>query len=188
MRWFPVRIDVADIKQEIGLQKRTDLSVTLESIEFGGAEVRFDRPFTGTAEIWNLGDRLLLKAELQGEASLACSRCLRRYTEPLSVAFDEEFVERQDAGGETAEEDNAESGRTVSFYSGDEVDVTDVVRDHILLALPMKPLCSEDCEGLCPRCGKDLNEGPCGCGESDESVDPRLAVLKDLLRKPDSHS
>lgn len=188
MRWFPVRIDVADIKQEVGAQKRADLAVSLESVEFGGAAVRFDRPFTGTVEIWNLGDRLLLKAELRGQARLVCSRCLREYTEPLSVAFDEEFVEREPGEGGPADADNEESGRTVSFYSGDEVDLTDVARDHILLALPMKPLCSEACKGLCPRCGKDLNEGPCGCDGAEESVDPRLAVLKELLRKPDFHS
>lgn len=183
-----MRIDVADIKKEIGSHKRADLSVALEPVEFGGSEVKFDRPFTGTAEIWNLGDRLLVRAELQGEARLICGRCLGEYTEPLSVAFDEEFVEREPDGDEPEDEDNDESGRTVSFYSGDEVDVKDVARDHILLALPLKPLCSEDCKGLCPRCGKDLNEGPCNCEGGEESVDPRLAVLKDLLRKPDSNT
>ncbi len=186
--WFPVRIDVADIKQEVGSHKLTDLSVTLDSAEFGGAEVRFDRPFTGKAKIWNLGDRLLVQAELQGEVRLTCSRCLREYTQPVSVSFEEEFREGEPGAEGPDEEDGDESVEPVSFYSDDELDVTEVARDHILLALPMKPLCSEACQGLCPRCGKDLNEGPCGCGGAEENVDPRLAVLKDLLRKPDSNS
>ncbi|MBP2019257.1 uncharacterized protein J2Z79_002684 [Symbiobacterium terraclitae] len=183
-----MRIDVSDIKEETGLHKRIDLSVSLQPIEFGGQEARFDRPFTGTAEIWNLGDRLLVQAALTGEAELSCGRCLGRYREPVEVSFDEEFVEGEPGEGEPAVQEDEDSGRTVSFYTGDEIDLTDPLRDNILLALPMKPLCSEDCQGLCPNCGADLNEGPCGCGRSDERVDPRLAVLKDLLRKPDSQS
>ena len=183
-----VRIDVSDIKEKAGLQKRTDLSVNLEPVEFSGQEVRFPEPFTGTAEIWNLGDRLLVRAEVSGAAELVCSRCLKRYTEPVSVSFDEEFVEAAPGKGESDAEEDAESGLTVSFSTDDEIDLTGPLRDNILLALPMKPLCREDCKGLCPRCGKDLNEGPCNCDRPDDKIDPRLAVLQDLLRKPDSHS
>ncbi|MFO7274223.1 MAG: DUF177 domain-containing protein [Bacillota bacterium] len=184
-----MRIDVADIKHEVGSYKVTDLAITLEPVELGGAEVGFGRPFTGTAKIWNLGDRLLVQAELQGEARLTCSRCLCEYTHPLSVSFEAEFVEREPGADEPVVEDEEESDKDVSFYSDDVVDMTEVARDNILLALPMKPLCSEFCKGLCPRCGKDLNEGPCGCdGGVEESVDPRLAVLRDLLRKPDANS
>jgi len=183
-----LRINVADIKLETGLHKRADLSVNLEPIELGGQEVLFDQPFTGSAEIWNLDDRLLVKARLSGEADLACSRCLSRYKEPVSISFEEEFVPAGPDGADLEVQEDEESRRTVTPYSGDEIDLSEPVRENILLALPMKPLCREDCKGLCPRCGSDLNEGPCVCERTDEAVDPRLAVLKDLLRKPDSHS
>jgi len=180
-------INVADIKLEAGSHKQVDLSVSLEPIEMGGQEVQFDQPFTGSAEVWNVGDRLLVKARLSGEAEMICSRCLTQYPEQLSISFEEEFIES--AGEEDLEEqDDEESGRTVSFYQGNEIDLTEPLRENILLALPMKPLCSSDCEGLCPTCGANLNEGPCECSGETKVVDPRLAVLKDLLRKPDSNS
>lgn len=184
-----MRINVADIKLEAGSHKKVNLEVSLETIEMGGQEVRFDKPFTGEAEIWNAGDRLLVKAELEGEATLVCSRCLTQFTEPMDVSFEEEFILQGEVDEERNEEDEEEeSGRTVSFYTGDEIDLADPLRENILLELPMKPLCDVDCEGLCPTCGTNLNEGACKCTGDPEVVDPRLAVLKDLLRKPDSNS
>lgn len=185
-----LRINVADIKLEAGTHKTVDLEITLEPIEMGGQEVRFEEPFTGEAEIWNAGDRLLVKADVSGEAKLVCSRCLAEYTEILDVSFDEEFVSGEPEEGRTEEdeEEEEESGRTVSLYEGDEIDLTDPLRENILLELPMKPLCDEECKGLCPTCGTNLNEGACKCEGDREVVDPRLAVLKDLLRKPDSNS
>jgi len=61
---------------------------------------------------------------------------------------------------------------------GNELDLTEIAREQILLNLPEQELCKEDCRGICPTCGKDLNEGECRCGEDD--VDPRWAALKDL--------
>lgn len=183
-----LRISVADIKLEAGLHKKVDLAITLEPIEMGGQEVRFEAPFTGEAEVWNIGDRLLLKAKLFGDATLHCSRCLTEFTEPLDVHFEEEFVSGEVPEEDADEDEEEESGRTVSAYTGDEIDLTEPLRENILLELPMKPLCDEDCQGLCPTCGSDLNEGACTCEDVKGDVDPRLAVLKDLLRKPDSNS
>ena len=59
-----------------------------------------------------------------------------------------------------------------------EIDLTEAVQEQILLSLPLRPLCREDCKGLCPGCGEDLNKGACGC--SGKAVDPRLAVLGNL--------
>ncbi|MFZ5814255.1 MAG: YceD family protein [Bacillota bacterium] len=183
-----MRIEIADIKLEAGSHKRVPLELSLEPVEMGGQEVRFEHPFTGEAEIWNAGDRLLVRAELSGEATLVCSRCLAGFTEELEVAFEEEFIEAGAEEGRAEEDEEEESQRTVSFYTGDEIDLTEPLRENILLELPMKPLCDEACKGLCPTCGTNLNEGRCGCEGERDVVDPRLAALKDLLRKPDSNS
>lgn len=184
-----MRINVADIKLEVGKHKTVELETRLETIELGGQEVRFEQPFTGEAEIWNVGDRLLAKVEVSGEAVLVCGRCLVEYTEPLDVSFEEEFTETVHDERQPDEEDEEdESGRSVSAYTGDEIDLTDPLRENILLDLPIKPLCDEECKGLCPTCGTNLNEGVCECEGDREVVDPRLSVLKDLLRKPDSNS
>lgn len=183
-----LRINVADIKLEAGSHKTVSLEVPPESIEVDEQEVRFEQPFQGEAEIWNAGDRLLVKVELSGEATLVCSRCLSAYTEPLDVSFEEEFVQGEEGEEPSEEEQEEESERTVSFYTGDEIDLAEPVRENILLELPMKPLCDEDCKGICPGCGTNLNLGDCTCEGSSDVVDPRLSVLKDLLRKPDSKS
>jgi DUF177 domain-containing protein len=65
-----------------------------------------------------------------------------------------------------------------SYYDGEEVDLTPLIREQTLLALPTRPLCREDCRGLCPRCGANLNQGDCGC--PTEAGDPRLSVLRSL--------
>jgi len=185
-----VRINVAEIKLEAGNHKRFPVQVAVESVEMAGQAITFDRPFEGEAEVWNAGDRLLVKAEVSGEATLQCSRCLGPVTLPLDVSFEEEYVEGEPADADDDEEQETEvdAGRSVSYYKGDEIDLSETLRDNVLLELPMKPLCSEDCAGLCPGCGTNLNTGSCQCAEETHTVDPRLAALKDLLRKPDSNS
>lgn len=180
-----MRVDVAELKLDAGSHKTVPVAVAVEPVEIGGQSVQFDRPFKGEAEIWNAGDRLLVRATLSGEAQLPCSRCLTTFSLPLETSFEEEFIEGQPGKDDEADED--ESDRTVTYYTGDEIDLSEPIRDHILLELPMKALCREDCEGLCPTCGTNLNEGSCSCVETT-SVDPRLAALEKLLRKPDSNS
>ena len=79
-----------------------------------------------------------------------------------------------------AEAELTEEDLSFSFYEGDEVNLAPLVRETLLLALPTKPLCREDCRGLCPRCGANRNGAECGCRE--EWRDPRLEVLRTLKR------
>jgi uncharacterized protein len=71
----------------------------------------------------------------------------------------------------------------VGYYDADRLDLGEAVREQILLGLPLKPLCREDCQGLCPRCGKDRNLGPCGCAPEEEPGDSRLEPLRRLIDK-----
>ncbi|HEY8345872.1 MAG TPA: DUF177 domain-containing protein [Symbiobacteriaceae bacterium] len=180
-----MQVDVADIKQEAGSHKTVPLQVALEPVEVSGQSVVFPEPFRGSAEIWNAGDRLLVKAKLKGKAEVLCSRCLTSFETPLNISFDEEFVEGPQEAVSPREDE--EELIIASTYEGDVIDLTDSIMDSILLELPMKPLCRPDCAGLCPTCGANLNAGPCGCGETGQ-VDPRLAALQKLLEKPDANS
>lgn len=188
-----MRIDVADLKQEPGNRKVAPVQVVLEPAEMSGQAVLFDRPFTGKAEIWNAGDRLLVMAELAGEALIPCSRCLTPFSLPLEVEFEEEFVEgtpgttASDDRDDEDEDEGLDRQRPVTYYTGDEIDLSDSLRENVLLELPMQPICSDDCRGLCPTCGTNLNGDACKCGAAQTEVDSRFAALKDLLRKPDSN-
>ncbi len=191
-----MRINVSELKKETGQRINVPVQITLESVELSGQPVEFNRPFTGEAEIWNVGDRLLVRAELAGEAVVQCSRCLTPFALPLEVSFEEEFMEGSPSQQTHTERDDEDEDddegldqqRTITYYTGDEIDLTDSLRDNVLLELPMQAVCKEECKGLCITCGSNLNEGACGCQEDEpQVVDSRFAVLKDLLRKPDSN-
>lgn len=121
---------------------------------------------------------------LQTSVRLSCSRCLGDYSHSLTVDFGATFtktIPAPDAPQEEADvELTAESIDLFQFH-GKEIDLTEAIQEQILLSLPLRPLCQEECKGLCSRCGEDLNKRVCGCG--GKAVDPRLAVLEGLKLK-----
>ena len=109
-----------------------------------------------------------------------CSRCLETMTVPVGTSFDLRYQPHSTNVGDR-EQEIEEDDLTTAFYQNDEIDLGQLMREQFYLALPMKPLCGEDCRGLCPICGTNLNRGTCDCKE--ESDDPRLAPLKELRSK-----
>jgi uncharacterized protein len=107
------------------------------------------------------GDRIRLAGELSGTAQLDCVRCLKHFPLAVAVPF-ELFAERR--GADSRDEDELERDAYMRFHDGRRLDLTADLRDALLLEVPMAPHCREDCRGLCPRCGADLNLGPCACG------------------------
>lgn len=114
---------------------------------------------------------------------LPCSRCLEPYTLPVDAAFDLRYQPHAANTGE-GEQEIEEDDLTTAFYEDDTIDLGQLMREQFYLALPMKPLCSSACRGLCPNCGTNLNRDPCACKREWE--DPRLAALKTLNQKADS--
>jgi uncharacterized protein len=110
---------------------------------------------------------------------LTCGRCLEPFRLPVAAVFDQRFLPAsemaQDPEREVQDEDV-----DVSYYRDDRIDLNELLREQFYLALPMKPLCREDCRGLCPQCGTNLNAGACDCAPAWE--DPRLAPLKRLVQ------
>jgi uncharacterized protein len=121
--------------------------------------------------------RFRLVGHVTGEVELACSRCLEPFTLPVTTDFDLRYVPHTDNSGE-GEREVEEDDLTTAFYADDQIDLGHLVLEQLHLALPMKPLCSETCKGLCPQCGTNLNTGSCNCDPRWE--DPRLAALKAL--------
>lgn len=114
---------------------------------------------------------ILAEGTVVADVELTCSRCLGTYMEHVEATFSETYAL---AGHHLAAEGEEES---VVSEEGD-IDVEPLLLESLVLAIPMKPLCSIECKGICPICGADLNEGACGC--TTESIDPRLEVLKKL--------
>lgn len=172
-----MRLNIADIKLDAGEHKRAPVELEVAPLD----EVVFEEPFRGEVEAWNTGDSFLVKAHLTGEAIVPCGRCLSKVRVPLSVAFSEEFLPGEPSP--TGEQEEDDEGRTFSRYQGDEIDLSEPLRQNILLELPLKPLCQAACKGLCPTCGANLNEEACRCAV-DVKADPRLSALKKLLDRP----
>ena len=122
------------------------------------------------------GDRVMVKGQYQARLRLSCSRCLKEMDFVAQGPVELIFLPRSSA---TEEEIHlAQEDMEVCFYEGGEIDLGQAVRDEISLAVPMAPVCKEGCPGICPVCGRSLENGACGC--SNEDTDPRWAKLKDF--------
>ena len=118
------------------------------------------------------GRKVLIQAKFTVPLEGICKRCTKPLQLDEKVDFTREYV--PEPTGDLAPEDGSDE----EVYEGKEIDLQPGLREQILLSIPPSPLCREDCKGLCPSCGKDLNEGDCGC---DRTVrDPRWAALKGL--------
>ena len=106
------------------------------------------------------GDLVSVRGRLRSSARLECVRCLRTFDLPLTADL---TVVADRAGGRGRLEEQLEADDYMMFHDGRQLDLREQARESVLLELPITPHCREDCRGLCPRCGADLNEGPCGC-------------------------
>jgi len=118
--------------------------------------------------------------ELQTSVESACARCLEPVTRPVSRNFELLYRPRGiDGGREEISVTQAEA--EIGYYQGDGIELQDILREQILLAVPMKVVCSEGCKGMCPQCGQDLNKSECNCAAP--VGDPRWDALKDIRDK-----
>jgi uncharacterized protein len=110
---------------------------------------------------------------------LVCSRCLDPFEWPVQTEFDLRYQPHAENEGD-GEREIEEDDMTTSFYENDEIDLAQLLQEQFYLSLPMKPLCREDCAGLCPVCGINRNRGTCSC--QTEWEDPRLTALRALKK------
>ena len=121
---------------------------------------------------------ILVRGVLRTEVELTCSRCLSPFNFPVTLNIGEEYIPTVDVVSGVPLSSPEEPG---SFIIDEHhvIDLTEAIRQYSLLAFPMKPLCREDCAGLCSNCGHNLNLGPCGCLQQE--ADPRWSELSKLL-------
>jgi len=149
--------------------------------EFGMAH-RLDEagaPLAASVSITPQGRGVLIRGRIEGAIITPCDRC----AEDARVVVDSTFELFEDLPLDV--EESVEPGLLRRRGKVVELDVASLVWEQFLLALPVKPLCEENCPGLCPRCGANLREGPCSC--TPEDGDPRMAVFKTLKAPRGSH-
>jgi uncharacterized protein len=179
--------------QEKPLVFRDEVSVGVEAL--GGEPLLAVSPLALEGEITFADGEYFLDAVLSYSGSVECSRCLepvtfrqegpihlRLHPRPAPRAKAEPVAGNTRRGGKIAEEPEDRELEAaeldVFFYDEPVLPFAEIAREQAIISLPMKPLCREDCLGLCPQCGKDLNAGDCACDK--KRGDPRLEILKNL--------
>ncbi|HUW66133.1 MAG TPA: DUF177 domain-containing protein [Spirochaetia bacterium] len=165
-----MRIDLTEAKRTPGVVEHHVLEERMGPLELGGEDVNLPDPVRAELTVTGSEDMFWVEGRVSATGEFSCSRCLA----PFRVALEAEMQEKYYPQGAPADDD-------VVYHHGDYLDVTREVQKALLMVLPMKPVCRTDCRGLCPTCGRDLNEGPCGCRV--EAVDPRLAPLAGFFKE-----
>jgi uncharacterized protein len=166
----PFVVNVADLVHKPGARRRERLRGSLAGLKVGAAEVPADGDVEVETRLEWVTDGLLASGAISAPWRAECQRCLGPAEGRIDLEFRELF-ERAPREGE-------------SYRLGqDTIDMEPLVREQVLLELPLVPRCAADCPGLCPTCGADLNLGPCGC--SSVEVDTRWAALEGFRPTPD---
>lgn len=153
-----MQINVAQqLKGAIGSMRDYEVSGT---IDISGDSNTI--PVQGKVDLTRTDRGILVKGVLGAEVELTCSRCLSLFNCPLSLSIEEEYFPTTDviSGASLPLSDDPDRFTIDEHHV---LDLTEALRQCALLAIPMKPLCHEDCAGLCPNCGHNLNLGPCNC-------------------------
>ncbi|CAN5730843.1 DUF177 domain-containing protein [soil metagenome] len=163
-------VSVADILGRPGEYRDIDVQATLPGVRTALARLD-DVPVGVALRAESVVEGILVTGRVEGRAALECARCLSERRAPVTLEVCELYVtpERR-----VADED-------AYALTGTDMELEPMLRDALALALPLHPLCRDDCKGLCARCGRDLNDGWCDCRE--EETDPRWAALSVLRER-----
>ena len=178
---------VSDLEQE---PIEFDLALAVGAIDFGEEALQSSALKTsGRAEVLHehrgpkdIVADIRLRGSFAGDFTVPCARCVEPVQLPLAADFDLIF-RPVEADASSAERSISADETEIGYYQEDSLLLEDVLREQVLLSLPARTLCMEDCKGLCPRCGADRNTQNCTCAEADS--DPRweaLAGLRNVIK------
>ena len=159
------------LKEPIGATREQSIEADIAVLD---EDLELRRPLSGRVHLLRTDAGILVQGRVQTEIEVFCSRCLTRFALPLEATLEEEFRPRVDIATRRKTQGDVEDSALV-IDEHHILDLWELIRQQLLLALPLHPLCRPDCAGLCPQCGKNLNEGPCEC---TKEMDPRWAVLQ----------
>ena len=172
-----MRIDVRDLELR---PLRYAGSLSQQELEFDPRDILIKGKVGINLLVERRGYDVRVRGTLKAQVELTCSRCLEPATIPIASDFDQLYESNavHPLSGEIALQ---EKDTDIGFFSGDTIEINDIIREQILLALPMKPICREDCKGLCPHCAKNRNAVDCDCEHLFS--DPRLAELSKIINR-----
>ncbi len=154
--------------------KRMPVVVSLPLSGHQGDDFRILEPVEVRGEIVNIGGCLEFSAECKARLRLVCDRCAEPYVTVIEFPV-QERMKKADAFCDS----DPDSDPDILTIEGNTVDLDEIIYGWLYLSLPTKALCREDCKGLCPQCGRNLNQGMCSC--DNRPTDPRFDILDQLL-------
>ena len=170
-------VDLKDLSEKVSLEG----SFEPGEIDFGSESFRQIGLLRWNATAERAGEEIRIAGSLEATAEQSCSRCLEPATVEVRRPFDLFFRESDEDMFDEDEVELTEEDTRTAFFSGTQLAVGDILREQVLLGLPMKALCNVDCKGLCPVCGTNRNLNTCNC--TDESFSPHMEKLLEIKRK-----
>jgi DUF177 domain-containing protein len=146
-----------------------------EELDLGDERVTLDGPATVRGQVKRSGAEVIVSGRFETQVQVECDRCLKPIQLPVIADFKLDYITGQDYESSHVAELSADE-LAVSVFDGETLDVDELVKEQILLAVPDRTLCREDCKGICANCGADLNAGSCNCEPVE--IDPRWEALK----------
>jgi len=146
-----------------------------------GGECQFPVPIKAALKASRVGDMIEIDGYIETSVRLPCSRCLQSFETPLKSRFALTYMRRAtnvQEGTETREVELNAEDMGIVYFEGEKIDLKDTIQEQVVMEFPLRALCKQDCKGLCPTCGADLNEYPCDCER--RSSPGKFAVLKSL--------
>lgn len=175
-----MKLDLSEIARTPGAFAEHKIDMTFAEIE----GMTLTAPVRGNMYVSSTGRILVLEGAVDTEVEMVCFRCGVTYRQPVHAEFQEDFIIRPPLApgrGPLVEEEEESPGVRLFFEGTLDLNLDELLRQSILVALPLKPLCAEECQGLCPQCGHRLSEGQCAC--EPEAVHPQLTTLQQLLEQ-----
>jgi uncharacterized protein len=182
-----MRIRIEHIKAEgltLKFEEKPEFFPVLSEIINQG-ECQFVAPIKTALKAIQVGDMIEVEGDIQTSVRLPCGRCLKASVNHLKSRFALTYVRRLPGTQEDTENDEIELSADemgLIQFQGEEINLRDGIQEQVVMALPFRALCREDCKGLCFQCGADLNEGDCGCNRQAPSG--KFAALKNLKLEP----
>lgn len=164
-----MKLDISDLLKKETANKKFHLELEETGFFDGRENINFLQPVKFDGILSKVGDIITLTGKLNTVLELSCSRCLEKFDYVVDLDIEEKLTAS----------DGANKDDDVIFIDSDTIDITEIIENNIILTLPIKRLCREDCKGLCQQCGANLNFSACNCTKDD--IDPRLAKLKDMF-------
>lgn len=164
-----MKLDISDLLKKETAKKEVRLELNELSCFDGRETIKFLQPIRFDGILNKVGDIITLTGTVTTLLELSCSRCIEKFSYVVDLNIEEKLTNH----------DGANKDDDVIFIDSDTIDITEIIENNIIVTLPIKRLCREDCKGLCQQCGVNLNFSACNCTKDD--IDPRLAKLKDMF-------